>query len=223
MPTSGQATFDPTSAETLEEAFERCEMDPEQLGLRHITSARRSSNFILKSWATVGILNFATEPANFTTTQGDFDITLPADTVDISNVFVRDTTGLDTPLYPMTRQEYAAITEKDAENLPAYYYVDRQAVPVLYLHPAPRNSTDVIRYTKHRKLDDVLSASETIDVPSHWQEAFVAELASQLAVKFKADKVKLLSEIAAARFQAAREADKQRAVKLLENVEGDNG
>jgi hypothetical protein len=70
MATSGTFIFNPDLAELVDEALERCRIDPAKITSRHILSARRSMRFMFADWATQDYHNFRIVQEQFTLVQG---------------------------------------------------------------------------------------------------------------------------------------------------------
>lgn len=129
-------------------------------------------------------------------TQGDVDYTLDADTVDVLEMSVRDTsqtTITDLPVTRISRADYEAKPDKSAQGLPYQFFLDRQrAAPVLYLYQAPSLTTYTIRFWKIRRIYDQSSYTDDVDVPVRWLPTVISGLAyymgrerrAQLGVEF---------------------------------------
>lgn len=188
MATSGTYIFNPDLAEQVDEALERCRIDPAMITSRHILSARRSMRFMLADWATEDYHDFRIQRLNFTTVQGTAAYTgptdIPANVIDIIDVVLRRS-GVDTPVEFMTRSDYLNIPEKDIEGRPDRIFIDKQRDNLVFtLWTTPENSTDVIIYDAVRKFEDSDTAADTADIPYQMQEAFASGLAARLAEKF---------------------------------------
>lgn len=187
MATSGTFLFNPDLAEIVDEAFERCRVDPAGLTIRHIRSARRSMDFMLVGWAAEGYHNFRSTETSLTLTDGTASYTDPdiaTSIIDITTAVLRRD-GVDTPIIAIGRDEYQSIPEKDTEGRPDRMWVDkgRDGITVTFW-PVPENSTDAFRYTAIRKFEDHDTASDNPDIPYYMREAFVAGLAAKLAEKW---------------------------------------
>jgi hypothetical protein len=207
MATSGTFIFNPDLAELVDEALERCRIDPAKITSRHILSARRSMRFMLADWATQDYHDFRIVNGNFTVTQSqavytggtDFDIT-DNNLLDILNMSLRRN-GIDTPVEFCSRSEYMDIPEKTTEGRPDRVFVDKQRDQiVLTFWPVPENSTDVIYYDAVRKFEDSDTAADNADIPYHMYDAFAYGLAFRLAEKFAPP------ELEAALYQKAQNA-----------------
>lgn len=210
MATSGTYTFDPEVSDFINEAFERCGIDPASLTARHARSARLSLNFLFSEWSNRGIHLWAVDKQTQALTASDGEYNAADGTVCILEAFVRRD-GLDTPVSPMARDEYAEIPDKTTEGLPnRFYFARERATPTITLWPVPENSTDVLHYYRMRRLQDVGAASNTLDIPYRWFEALAAGLAAKLAVKYAADRIGPLIGVAKSQLELAKQEDRER-------------
>lgn len=191
MATSGTWIFNPDLAELVDEALERCRIDPAKATARHITSARRSMRFMCADWATEDYHDFRIVQESFTTVQSqgtyvagtDFDIT------DINLIDVLDMTltrsGIDTPVILWPRQDYLNIPDKSVEGRPDRCFIDKQRDGLVFqFWPVPENSTDIITFNAVRKFEDFDTAADNADIPYYMYDAFAYGLAFRLAEKF---------------------------------------
>jgi len=208
MATSGTYAIDYDIAEFVDESFERCGIDPATLTARHTRSARRSLNLMFADWANEGVLLFAVDEQTQTLTSALVSYSVPTGTLAIlEGVLRRD--GIDTPVHRISREMYHLIPNKTNGGLPTQLYLDRKA-GTYYLWNAPDNSTDVLRYWRLRRIQDVTAAAETADVPYRWFEALAAGLAEKLAVKFAPDRLSVLAGLSAKAYQRAKTEDRER-------------
>jgi len=191
MATSGTFIFNPDLAELVDEALERCRIDPAKITARHILSARRSMRFMLADWATRDYHNFRIQSESFTVVQGqasyvsgvDFSIT-DNNLIDILDA-VLTRNGVDTPVVQYTRKDYIDIPEKATEGRPDRWFVDKQRDQIVVTFwPVPENSTDVITFNAVRKFEDSDTAADNADIPFYMYDAFAYGLAFRLAEKF---------------------------------------
>lgn len=192
MATSGTFTWSPELADMVDEAFERCKVDPATLEHRHLLSARRSINYMLADWATRDLYDWKIERQDLQTlaalgapiTQGTATYTLAAEYLDIIRATLRRN-GFDTPMVEMSRQEYADIPDKTITGRPDRYFADKQRDQiVITIWPVPENATDAIYFDIVKKFEDHDGGSQNPDAPYYAREAFVADLAARLAGKF---------------------------------------
>lgn len=208
MASSGTYAYAPDIGEFVDESFERCEVDPSTLTQRHTRSARRSLNLLFSEWATKGWNVFATDEQTQTVTESSASYNVASGTLVILEMIVRRS-SLDTPVHPISMDQYHAIPDKTTEGLPSMFFHDR-AAGTYKLWNVPENSTDQIRYWRLRRLQDVVTAAETPDV-TYWQfEALASGLAAKLALKYKPEKYLLLKEAADNAFALAKRFGRER-------------
>jgi hypothetical protein len=221
MATSGTWLFNPDLAELVDEAFERCRIDPAHITARHIQSARRSMRFMLTDWATRDYHEFRIQSESFTLVEGqavytagvDFDIPVAPNTS--SNLIelldaVLTRSGVDTPVTPWSRSDYLNIPEKSIEGRPDRWFIDKQRDQIVVTFwPVPENSTDIITFNGVRKFEDADAAADNADISYYMQDAFAYGLAFRLAEKYAPP------ELESALFQKAEKAfrDAQNAVR----------
>jgi len=190
MATSGTYLFNPDLAEIVDEAFERCRVDPALITARHILSARRSMRFMLAEWATDDYHNFRIVQDQFTTVKGqavytagvDFD--LVKSYVDILDIVLRRQ-AIDTPVEFMTRQDYLNIPDKPILGRPDRAFIDKQRDQIQFtLWTTPENATDIIIFNAVKKFEDADTAADNADISFYMQDAFAAGLAFRLAEKY---------------------------------------
>jgi hypothetical protein len=186
--TSGTYIFNPDLAEIVDEAFDRCRVDPALLTARHILSARRSMRFMLTDWATDEFHDFRIRRLNFTLVDGQAvygsPTYFPANVIDVLQMVLRDS-GVDTPVTLMSRSEYLDIPSKDTEGRTDRIFIDKQRDGLTgTVWPVPDNSTDVLYYDAVVKFEDSDTASDNADIPWYMHDAFAAGLAARLAEKY---------------------------------------
>lgn len=213
MTTSGTNTFDPEFSTLVEEAFERIGIDPATITARHAKSARRSVDFMFSDWANRGPHLWAVDQQTIVTpvlVAGTATYDCPDGTVAILEMVVRRN-GVDTPIFPMSRDEYLAIPNKTTQGLPNRFYFDRQSgTPTLTFWDVPENATDQIIYYRMRQLQDAGAGMNTADIPHRWQEAVVAGLAAKLSEKYAPEREQSAVAKAEAAYRRAYQEDRER-------------
>lgn len=211
MATSGSFLYDPTLAELVDEAWERCGKKPREFTAEHLLSCRRSANLMLKAWHNKGVRQWAMEEETKLTTVGMQSFTLEDGTVDVfSMVLQRD--GIVTPMEPISRTDYQNIHDKAMQGRPDRYFIQRdRSSQTAFIWQAGENTTDTIRYWRMRQLEVVGRASNTLDMPDRFQDAFAAGLAARLAEKYAPDREGGLIAKAAVALKEAIDEDRERA------------
>lgn len=214
MASSGTYAYAPDIGEFVDESFERCGIDPATLAVRHIRSARRSLNLLFSSWATKGCRLFATDEQMQALTASDVDYTPASGTLAILSGVIRRA-GIDTPVIRIARDQYHVIPDKTATGMPTQVFFD-PASNLYFLWNAPENSTDVFRYWRLRRPQDVSTAAETPDATYAWFDALASGLAERLAMKYAPDRVDRLKGQASEAFAYAMQFDRERVETCFE-------
>lgn len=190
MASSGEYGLDPELAQYVDEAAERVGIDPLALTSRHIVSARRSAGFVLSTWANRGHRQWKFEQYIHTTTPGETSFDLPEGTIDVQTMVLRRF-NMDSEMYPISREDYLLLHDKNLRGRPDRYHTDRRRdtdantrVQIRYWQ-AGENDTDEIVMNIYRQVENVGRQTNTLDIPFRFQEAFISALTAKLAEKFK--------------------------------------
>jgi hypothetical protein len=168
---SGSKDFELDVADYVEEAFERCGLE-----LRtgyDLKSATRSLNLMLAEWANRGLNQWTVNQKTITmvkdTTEYTIDSTNPTATIDVLDVFVRETLGgqvTDIPLSRMSRAEYAHVSTKSTTGKPNQFLIQKKLSPSITIWPAPdKNSAYVLHLNVLSRMDDADVGANTLEVP----------------------------------------------------------
>lgn len=210
MATSGTYSFALENVDIIDEAWERCGIDPASVTARHLRSARRSLELTISEWAAKGVHLWAVDLQTFTTADGTATYNTPAGTQSILEMVVRRS-GIDTDVNPIARDEYHQLPNKDMEGVPSDFYFDRQRdTPTITLWPVPDNATDEILYYRVRRLQDAGALTNNVDVPPFMVEAFISSFAAKLAEKFAPEREAALLAKADRKYDEADTEDRQR-------------
>lgn len=158
----------------------------------------------MADWSARRLTLFDVDEQTQTLTDGDPDFTAATGTILILEAVVRRSSR-DTPVYPISREMYQRIPSKTQEGLPTSLW-HNIATNLVTLWTTPENSTDVLRYQRLRRKQDVVVMGETPDAPYVYHDALCAGMAWKLSEKFAPhlyDKLELRHEKALARAVAA--------------------
>ena len=186
MATSGTSTFNLDITEIAEEAFERCGL---QLRTGYdLKTATRSLNLLTIEWANRGINFWTVEQVSTSLTADTATLTLPTDTIDIIEHWIRTGSGAtqnDEQLSRISVSQYSSLPNKNTSGRPVNIYIDKQrAAPVAYFWPTP-DEAYTFAYQKLRRIEDVGHDGEyTMDAPFRFLPCMVAGLAYQLSMKY---------------------------------------
>lgn len=196
MASSGTYAFNPELADHIDEAFERCGIDPADLKARHLRSAIRSANFVFAEWQTFGYKQHSLAFKSQTMTKADQSFNLPVGGYDIFHATLKRS-GRETEMYPISRSDYNAITDKTIKGRPDRYFVDRGSFTSangakVFIWQAAENSTDTFEIWYMRTQEDAGDPSNTLDMPPLYQEAFACGMAYHLCRKYAPQRRKAL-------------------------------
>lgn len=196
MASSGTFAFNPQLADQVDEAFERCGIDPADLKARHIRSALRSANLMMKDWQNFGYKQYTLEfTSQVLTAVGQKSFVMPVGGYDIFHATLKRD-GRESEMYPIARSDYNALHDKDLTGRPDRYFVDRSTfigdapASTVYLWQAAENTTDTIELWYMRTHEDAGDLSNTLDISPAYQEAFAAGLAFMLSKKFAPERAR---------------------------------
>lgn len=193
MAVSATHSFNPQLVDQIDEAFERCGIDPADLKGRHIRSAIRSANLTLTDWQNFGYSEYQLVFATHDVTQGVETFTLPAGGYDIFHATIKRDDG-EREVYPISRSDYNALHRKITQGQPDRYFVDRSTfvgadpASTVTLYQTPDRTGDQIRYWYMRKQFDAGDPQNTLDMSPAFYEAFACGLAYHLSRKFAPDR-----------------------------------
>jgi hypothetical protein len=135
-------------------------------------------------------------------------VTLIADTESYAQASVlrmlsvrrRDSDDNDTPMQELSRQEYEDLPNKtSSSSIPVAWYFDpQQASGTLYVWPCPSSSaasdnTLVTTYT--RRISDMDSSADSLDMPQEWLDAVIWLLADDLETEYPVNDARLANKI----------------------------
>ena len=210
MATSGTVAFRPDVEEIIAESFERVGMDAQNMTGYQALAARRSLNLLFSEFANRGINYWAVQNNTLALTQGTTTYTLPAGTIDLIDVVIRESVGgtqTDTVLPRVSISDYNQIPNKTTQAKPSQYMLDKQYTPVLYVWQVPDNNNYSLVYWSINQLEDVTASNQDADIPYRWSDCICAGLASKLALKYQPDKFNLLNQVYERAFEFAASTD----------------
>lgn len=210
MTTSGTYAFNPANADLVLEAFERIGKRVNQLDVNMLRSAARSAGFVCADWSNKGINLWEVSTTTVALVASTATYTLNANVIQVLSLYVT-VDGIDTMLYPIGRDDYAAISDKASEAKPTSYWFNRTSTPSLTFWQVPDQAYTVTAYVMTRQQDFAATMNQTADVPYRFLDAFAADLAGQLAVKYAPDRAMALIQLAEKKLRDARAEDRELA------------
>lgn len=95
-------------------------------------------------------------------------------------MFAKTGDDTQTPVVPMAREEWQAITDKTSEGLPARYWFDRYN-HAINLWPVPQDN-GTLTIQAHRLIADGNNSVYDVELERHWTEWLVYSLSHMLAL-----------------------------------------
>ena len=185
MATSGTKTWTLYVDEVIDEAMSRIGSEP--ITGNEAKGARRSLNIMMRDWANRGIQLWTIDEATQTVTEGTANYTLDTYTIDVTEAVISRTENsvrTDFQMERINREDYLNIPVKSTKGRPSQYFLDMQReAPVVYLYPTPDNSTDVFRYKRRNRIEDITASTESIDIPDRFLPSAVSGLSFYMAQK----------------------------------------
>jgi hypothetical protein len=204
MATSDSRNFDLDVGEIIEEAYERCGLEM-RTGYDART-ARRSLNLMFADWANRGLNMWTVTQATKAITSGTASYAFDATYVDLLEVVLRNSSGVDYTLSQMSRGEYLTTPNKTSTGQPSQYFFDRQTIPTITLWSTPDASYTLVYYYVSR-IQDADAMINNADAPFRFLPCMVAGLAYYLAMKKAPERVQLLKSVYEEEFQRAAAED----------------
>jgi len=214
MATSGTATFNLEFDDIIIEAYERCGLEGRD-GYE-MKTALRSINLMIADWANRGLNLWTIEQRQVALVAGQYEYTLPDDTVDALSAVIRTNAGTsnqqDITIDRIGYAEYLHVPNKNTQSRPAQYFVQRTVPAKLFLYPAPDNTTAYIfRYYAIRRIQDTGAFTNTADVSFRFLPALIAGAAYYLAIKKAPDRIPMLKQFYEEEFARAAAEDRERS------------
>lgn len=218
MATSGTFTFNPEFATLMTEAYSRLQIRGAQIQQEHIDEALTSANLLLIDFANRGVHQYELTQVDVTLDPSQnvpqtYD--LPAGTIDVWHAVIRRD-GSDTPIWPMARQSYEDIPNKDETGRPYNYTTNRNVVGAatrtITLWPVP-DRADTLRLWVWKFAQDQVGIEQNVGIAKEWFDAYASELTARLGRKYPPvnTSVRELKTEALAAFNAARGTNRERA------------
>ena len=208
MTTSGSTNFELDVTDYIEEAFERCGLEPRTGD--DLKTAKRSLNLLLADWANRGLNQWTVKQRTFTVAANDGDYALDPDIIDILSLTVRRS-GTDYSLQRLSRSDFLNIPNKTTSGRPSQFFLDRQITPNLKVWPVPDNSSDVIVYDALTRIQDADTFTNTMDVPFRFYPCLAAGLAYYISMKKAPERIQILKAVYEEEFEIAASEDRDRS------------
>lgn len=119
---------------------------------------------------------------------------------------------IDVPMFPLSRNDYSQLPDKSLQGTPTTFWFDRVLQPTTSIWPVPDGSQPYeFRAYRMRELYDANPIGpQTLDTPNRFLEAFCAELAAKVALKWKPDLFDRLALLADKAWRSASGEDREK-------------
>jgi hypothetical protein len=203
MTVSGSTNYSLTANQIIDKAFHRLgkASEGEAISARMYQDGLSSLNLLIKSkLGTSDRLSLRTEGSLvLVSEQEGYTLTSPFPSRMLS-VRRRDSDDSDTPMQELSRQEYFDLPNKTSSpSIPVSWFFDpQQGSGVLYVWPAP--STDAatdysLRLTYLRRVSDMDSSTDELDMPQEWLDPVIWLLADDLETEYPVNDARLAMKI----------------------------
>ncbi len=213
MPTSGTVgqTAYPVN-KIIEQALRRCGIASSAVNAEMLEVGRDNLFLMLTAWANRGINLWEVRQGTVALTAGVATYSLPAGTVDLLNLLLKDANGIEIPMTQMNRDDFSALPNKTQQSSrPTLYWYDRRAIPQVTLWPVPDSTAagGSLTVWYHRQIEDIGALSNALDVPVRWLEAVVTGLAVRMMQELPTVDAGRLSILQASAAQALADAESE--------------
>lgn len=205
MSTSGTYGATELQSDLIDEAFERCGIAPSSLTADHLRAAQRSIRYALGSWEARDFASrFRMVTGTLTIVAGSAEQAVPANIIAFTSL-VRGALVVD----QMTAREYNELPNQLSEGDVVQVWHDTSRSPRLMCWMVP-TTDDAITYTALTMFQDPGALANELDIAHAHKDAFAAELAARLAVKYAPTRVAGLRGEADAAFTFAKQFSRNR-------------
>lgn len=183
--TSGTVLFNPTGGDFILDAFDRIQVRPTEIEQTQMQRAVMELNLALVRFNEMpGQNQWTIQQSTISLVQGTATYSLPASTRMIFSCFIRySTPTIDRYMFPISRDEYAAISTKTTQGFPSQYFLDRQQTPTVTFYLVPDGSFpyQFVYYAANQIQDASISNGQNLQLPYRMFDAITADLSHRLA------------------------------------------
>lgn len=219
MTTSGTIAYSMTARSLVTFALKLLNITPgtQSPSAEDMRDGAQTLDMMLKTWMMSGPNLFRQTFGSVALVAGQESYVLTPRPYRVIEARYRNTSGIDIPMFEMTRQEYVDLPLKTSPGIPTTYYIDIQrASTTLYVWPVPNSvTTETIKYTYQRVIEDVGAYDNEIDIPQEWFETVGYNLADRLAEQFNVPPSKDVTARALYLYQTAMDMDREPVVRFM--------
>lgn len=197
MASTGTQTFNPPLGELGFFALSRCGVKRTAIDAAHLADVAMAANLVLSDLSTDQPNLWKTGLFSTPLVQGTIQYTMPAKVLIVLNCYWRVTrSGIQTDrvIYPVGREEYDAYPNKQLQQPPTVYWVERTEPIVLNIYPAPDGQGPYTLYVHAIERDDdaAVGAAAGLTLPFRFIKAFSDGLCKELALTYAPERVEQL-------------------------------
>jgi hypothetical protein len=186
---SGSYNFLPSAGDIIITAFQRIGIRPTEILQTHLQQAIIEMNLLQVKLSNLQPNLWDVDLQILPLVQGTATYSLPAETVMITNAYIRTGIGnqsIDRLIFPISQTEYAAIPNKFVQAPPTQFWFNRLISPTLTLYQVPDgNGPYTLYFYRVRQIQDAtLPNGFQMEVPYLWLDAMTAGLSHRLARVF---------------------------------------
>lgn len=190
---SGTFNFLLSNGSVVLEAFDRCQIRPQEITRHMMISARTSMNLEFIDWEDAGFNFWKTTSGTINLAVNQPTYTLPPNLVTLEEIWYSNVNGggagvnQDRIMVPITRTAYAALTNKLQQGIPTQYWFQMLMIPQVTIWEVPAIGAPnyVLNWYGLQQMEDAnLGGGEAPNVPRRAYEALCAGMAKRLAQKF---------------------------------------
>lgn len=157
------------------------------------TDASNFLNILAKNWQSDGLQLWLVKTGTMSLTSGDGDYTMGAGgnitafgrPIKILECAFRDSSGNDTPIDILSREEYVSINDKDSAGTPSSIFYDPYGsnlnLGIIYTWPVVNSTGNYLYLKTMREVEDFDSSTDNPDFPKEWYLPLVYGLSTLLA------------------------------------------
>jgi len=176
--------FAPSLGEVVLSAFGRIQVRPAEITQSHMFSARMAANLLLSEWSNLQPNLWEIGLQSVPLIAGAATYSVPAEVVMILDGYITyGTPPIDRYINPISRTEYASISNKTAQGFPSQFWFDRLISPTITFYLTPDGAFPyVFKYYSVRQTQDADFANGlNVEIPFRHYEAYTAGLAWKLS------------------------------------------
>jgi hypothetical protein len=208
--TSGTYDFNPANSDLIAQAYSRIRVHRTEIGTEQIQAAVIELNALYSKMNNEGPNLWTVDLQSIPLIQGSPTYSVPLETIQILDVFLRyGSPPTDRILAPISRTEYASLSNKTTEGFPSQFWFNRTLSPTITFYLTPDgNGPYTVYYYRYRQIQDSKFPGGTVaEVPNRWIDAIISGLAHRLSRIYAPDLEQMRKMDADEAWQSAAKQD----------------